>query len=156
MDDIEQLIYNAQLKWGKETVKAMQKEIKRKNLIYKNKLYNSIAFDLDKNNDFDFTMVDYGLFQDLGVKGTGGAGESDSNYQFRGNWQGMALHLKEWANSKGINPYAAAHSIQKKGIKPKRFFHSIWEAREPLLGEAINRAIEDGMDGFVEDANNDQ
>ena len=156
MEDLDDIILQAQRLWGDETVKAIKKKIQKENVIWKSQLYNSIGYDFDTNKgEFDFYMEDYGVFQDDGVKSSYGRGTSDAGYQFRGNWQGMAFHLKQWARSKNINPYAAAYSIQNKGIKPKRFFNDVIEHRLDLLPKAINTAITKHMDAQVERLNRD-
>lgn len=132
--------------WGAGTVQAIIKKLDSYPIKWKGTLRRSISYsqedDLDGN--IEFNMADYGKFIDEGVNGSRSV--YTTAYSFRGNYGGMAYHLTEWANSKGINRYAAARSIQKKGIKPRPFFKSVVESRATDLGQSIT----DGMRDWAE------
>jgi hypothetical protein len=86
-------------------------------------------------------MTDYGKFIDEGVSGT--KIKRDTPYSFRGNYKGTAYFVKDWALSKGKNPWAIARVIQKEGIKARPFFNSVIESRVPDLEPLIAQAVED-------------
>jgi hypothetical protein len=152
MNELKAIIESVEEQWGIETVKAIKNKIKQEKLIWSSRLYNSVGMTY-QDSELDIFMDDYGHFQDDGVKSSYGRGTSDTGLQFRGNWKGMAFHLKRWADSKGLNAYAVAYSIQNKGIKPKRFFTTVIEDRVPILGDSINKAIGDFMDAQTNRSN---
>jgi hypothetical protein len=149
---IYEILQEAKRQWGAETVEAIKLKINEGDIIWQSTLLNSIRFQQDDSLDgeIDFKMTEYGKFIDEGVNGT--SNSVGSQFTFRGNWKGTALAIKPWADSKGINPYAVAKSIQKSGIKPRRFFNSVIESRLPdlatkleiayttYLNDAINKA----------------
>jgi hypothetical protein len=52
----------------------------------------------------------------------------------------MGGALFAWANSKGLNAWAVAHSIQRKGLRPRRFFTYVIEQRLDELGPMLEEA----------------
>ena len=133
--------------WGMETVNAIIAKIREEDLMFSGTLERSILYQQDAAGEISFFMADYGIFQDEGVNGTNN--NVGSQFTFKGNWKGTAFHLQEWATSKGLNPYATAKSIQRKGIQPKKFFTSVVESRINVLGESINQAIADYMNQLI-------
>lgn len=140
--------------WGQNTVKAIINKIDREGLQFNGTLRRSISYEQDKSLDGDisFNMADYGTFLDKGVNGT--EQNVGSTYNYKGNYKAMAVHLKQWADSKGLNNYAVAHSIQKKGLKPRRFFDDIITKRVGDLGEEITEGMKDFMTKSMNDFNN--
>jgi hypothetical protein len=92
-------------------------------------------------------MKEYGEFLDEGVNGTRSA--YATQYQYRGNWKGMGFALTKWADSKGLNPYAVAWSLQEKGLKPRRFFKSVIESRVDDLALLIEKSYNDYLNGLM-------
>lgn len=100
-------------------------------------------------------MIEYGQFLDLGVNGARSA--FTSPYQFRGisenkpeKIRAMGGALKEWADSKGLNPWAVAWSMQRKGLKPRRFFNSVIELRvNEVLPGLLEKAYLDYLEGLT-------
>jgi hypothetical protein len=149
---IYEILQEAKRQWGAETVEAIKLKINDGDIIWQSTLLNSIRFEQDGTLDgeIEFKMTEYGKFIDEGVNGT--STSVGSQFSFRGKWKGTAEAIKPWADSKGINPYAVAKSIQKEGIKPRRFFNSVIESRLPdlatnlevayttYLNETINKA----------------
>jgi hypothetical protein len=137
---IYEILQEAKRQWGAETVEAIKLKINEGDIIWQSTLLNSIRFEQDDSLDgeIDFKMTEYGKFIDEGVNGT--SNSVGSQFTFRGNWKGTALAIKPWADSKGINPYAVAKSIQKSGIKPRRFFNSVIESRLPDLATKLEIA----------------
>lgn len=143
-----QIINQIKDRWGLETVNAILNKIRQENAIYSGTLERSISYEQDaQSGDISFFMADYGQFIDEGVNGT--EQNRGSQFQFKGNWKGTAFHIKEWATSKGLNPYATAKSIQAKGIEPRRFFTSVIESRLNSLGDNINQGIQDYMNNLI-------
>jgi len=134
------LLQQAKAQWGIETVQAIKNKINEDNIIYQSNLLNSIGFTQDDTLDgnITFNMAEYGKFIDEGVNGT--AQSQGSQFSFKGNYKGTAIAIKQWADSKGLNNWAVAHSIQKKGIQPRRFFNSVVESRLPNLAEKLGEA----------------
>jgi hypothetical protein len=136
MNELIILLQDVKRQWGTETVAAIVAEMQRQNLSYEGKLQESIAFKQDETLDGNITfgMLDYGQFLDLGVNGARSA--YTTPYQYKGITQNdparvrrMGGALFAWANSKGLNPWAVAWSLQKNGLKPRRFFASVIEQR---------------------------
>lgn len=138
---IEQILKNVQKQWGIETVQAIINKIQQDDIVWNGNLKNSIRFKQQDNGDITFLMKEYGEYLDEGVNGTRSA--YATQYQYRGNWKGMGFALTKWADSKGLNPYAVAWSLQEKGLKPRRFFKSVIESRAVDLADAIGTAYND-------------
>ncbi len=134
------LLQQAKAQWGIETVQAIRNKINEEGLIWQSNLVNSIGFEQDDTLDgnINFKMIEYGKFLDEGVNGT--LTNVGSQFSFKGNWKGTALAIKQWADSKNLNNWALGHSIQKKGIQPRRFFNSVVESRIPALGIKLEQA----------------
>lgn len=150
MEELIKLLEKVQDEWGLETVKAILNQIDSFPIKDKGTLRRSISYAQGKEG-ITFNMADYGKFVDEGVDGLITA--VGSQFKFRGNFKGMAFHLKEWSNSKGLNEYAVAYRIQQRGIKPRPFFTSIIEKRVPKLGEAILQAQTDYLDKQINNIN---
>ena len=145
--DLIKILADVQRAWGQETVTAIQNKIREIALIDTGDLGASISF-TEENNEVKFIMIDYGKFQDQGVNGL--IVSHGSEFSFRGQWKGTAFAIKNWANARGLNPFATARSIQNKGIKPKKFFNSVVESRMPVLEDGTNAAITDFMNAIVQ------
>jgi hypothetical protein len=106
-------------------------------------LYNSLSYNLsvgENSFSLSFDMEDYGEFQDKGVKGAGGTRKTTSAFNRRNNkgkiWKQKAPDspfqfknkkppisaFKQWAESKGLNPYAVRESVYRQGIPATKFF----------------------------------
>lgn len=53
-----------------------------------------------------------------------------------------ASALESWARRKGLNPYAVAKSIGRKGTKPNPFVQRAWEAEEAAVNEEFDIAAD--------------
>ena len=53
--------------------------------------------------------------------------------------------LIPWANKKGLNPWAVAHSIARKGTKANPFFHRAIESAAPHIQDDFKDAFDDAM-----------
>ncbi len=136
MNDLQALLEQAANLWGQETVAAILKQLDSYPIQWNGSLRRSIMYEETEPFNFRFLMADYGQFQDEGVDGTNTS--YNSPYKFKGNWKGTAFHIKQWADSKGLNSFAVARSIQAKGIKPRPFFKTVVETRLPELQVVLN------------------
>lgn len=125
----------------------------KRNLTLKNKnvsrnLYNSIKGDVKESKNsiqILFTMLDYGYFQDRGVKGVK-SGRSLSGFKFgtgTGTTGGLTDGIYKWVKARKIQfkdrktgrflssrqtANLITHSIWNKGIKPTEFFTKPFES----------------------------
>jgi hypothetical protein len=148
MNELINILNLAKKQWGIETVQAIIRKIEQDNTIWEGNLKNSIRFKQDeKTGDITFLMKEYGEYLDEGVNGTRSA--YSTQYQYRGNWKGMGFALTKWADSKGLNPYAVAWTLQRDGLKPRRFFKSVIESRVPDLATSLERAYNDYLNASM-------
>lgn len=143
--------------WGRETVAAILKEMdkKRNKLSFTGNLRASVkaeqATDLD--GDVTFKMAPYGQFVDKGVKGVNSnyTANKDTTFSFKAldSRFGVAHYVKKWANSKGLNEYAVATNIVKKGIEARKFFDTVIQSRINILGEDITQGIAEYMESQI-------
>jgi hypothetical protein len=105
-------------------------------------------------------MAPYGQFVDKGVKGVNSnyAANKDTTFSFKSlnSRFGIAFHVKKWANAKGLNEYAVATNLAKKGIEARKFFDTVIESRVGILGEYITRGIADFFEAEANRLNNTQ
>jgi hypothetical protein len=138
--ELKDLLQQVTDQWGAETVAAILRKLDSYPIRWNGTLRRSISYEQD-GTDIRFNMADYGSFIDEGVSGT--VVKRDTPFSFRGRYKGTAFYIKDWALSKGLNQWAVAKSIQKKGIKPRPFFTSVIESRIPELEPFIAQATED-------------
>ncbi len=148
--ELQQLLEQAANLWGQETVAAILRQLDSYPIQWNGTLRRSIMYEEKEPFNFTFLMADYGQFQDEGVDGT--SNSYNSPYKFKGNWKGTAHFIKPWADSKGLNSFAVARSIQAKGIKPRPFFKSVVETRLPQLGEVLNVTYQKYLDESIKRA----
>lgn len=140
MQDFDKYLIEAQEKWGRETVAAIIKAIDSYPIRWRNTLKNSIKYTLpDKADELPtISMADYGKFVD---EGTGIFGPRKTRIP-KTSIKGIAFYIKPWADSKGLNNWAVATNIVKRGgIKPRPFFTTVIEARLPRWGELATEAL---------------
>lgn len=82
----------------------------------KQSLSNSVNYKISKYS-IVLTMAEYGIYVDEGTK----------------PHMPPVDGLKEWAASHGLNPWAVAFSISKKGTKAQPFLHKLEPLREETL-----------------------
>jgi hypothetical protein len=154
-EELVNLLRQIKDQWGRETVAAILKRIDSYPIKYKGTLKRSISYEQDSSldGDIEFFMADYGKFVDQGVNGINQARGSQFNFR-QTSIKGVAYHIKPWATSKGLNNWAVATNIVRKGIKPRPFFDSVIQSRVNVLGEAITQGMADFMDNQVDRLNN--
>jgi hypothetical protein len=140
MNDLIRILLEVKSNWGMETVEAIKRKIEEEDAIFTSELRSSITFTQDTtlDGDVNFIMADYGKFIDEGVNGL--ITSWSSQYSFKGNWRGTAMAVGDWAQAKGLNKWALGHSIQNKGIRPRKFFYTVIESRLPNLAQDLEAA----------------
>lgn len=88
---------------------------------------------------FDLLGNDYWKFVDQGVQGHGrldgySSQNSTSDFRFKKDFISISA-IKEWAMSKGINPFALSRTIASKGIKASDIFTNNINRFEKNLGD---------------------
>jgi hypothetical protein len=128
------------------------------------KLYNSIKGKVKANpNSFEveFTMEDYGVFQDAGVSGT--KKKYNTPYSYKSKMP-PSKAFDKWLVKKGIAPrdngrftsrkslaFLIARSVYRNGIKPSLFFTKPFEAAyKNLPQELIDKYGLDAIELFNE------
>lgn len=154
-EELVNLLRQIKDQWGRETVAAIIKKIDSYPIRWKGTLKRSIIYQQDKtpDGDVEFFMADYGQFVDKGVNGLLQKRNSPFNFKQK-SITGVAFHVKPWADSKGLNNWAVATNIVKKGFKPRPFFDSVIQARVSVLGEDITQGIANYMEESVKKSNN--
>lgn len=141
---LTEIIRDIERIWVAEVVQKIKDDIRNQNLIDGGTLENSIKSEYDDQSvdgEFKFGMINYGKYQDEGVNPVDNK-LYDTPYQFRGNVAGTAFALENWANARGLNPWAVANVLQyERGLRPKQFFKTTIEAMYPKLGERIEQAM---------------
>ena len=147
MKDIKQILKEVKDKWGIETVQAIIRKMASYPIRDRGTLSRSITYAQDDvEDDIEFFMADYGKFIDEGV---GIFGPKKTRIP-KESIPGMAYHLKGWASSKNVNPWAVATNIQKRGgIKARPFFKSVIESRVPQLGEMVTQAYNQYLESKI-------
>lgn len=149
--DIEELLKQAADKWGYETVQAILREMDTQSIKWEGILRRSIMYE-QEGTEITFHAADYGKYVDEGIGVFGPNRQSIRKESI----PGIAYHLREWAGSKQLNPWAVATNIYKRGgIKPRPFFKSVIELRLPQLEEAINESYQVYMNNMVEGTTED-
>lgn len=158
----EELVSAVLIKFGKYVVQQARTNLTKGKHNFDKTLYNSLRYDIFYSKDkfsISFSMEDYGQFQDQGVKGAGGTRKTTSAFNRRNNkgkiWKQKAPNspfqfknkkppisaFKQWAESKGLNPYAVRESVFRQGIPATKFFSTPFRI-------AYNRLPPDLLDAF--------
>ncbi len=139
----QELISAVLIKFGKYVVQQARSNLTKGKHNFSKELYSSIKYNIYYSGDkfsLVFSMEDYGQFQDQGVKGAGGTRNTTSSFNRKNNkgkiWKQKAPNspfqfkdkkppvsaFKQWAESKGLNPYAVRESVYRQGIPATKFF----------------------------------
>lgn len=125
MNDIQEILNKLLDKWAQETVREIVSKIDSEDIKWRGILRRSIMYEIGEQG-VEFLMTDYGQFQD---EGTGIFGPRKRRIP-KSSIKGIAYHIRPWATSKGLNPWAVATKIvQRGGLKPRPFFKSVIEQR---------------------------
>lgn len=131
-------------RFAKAVVKQARANLTRKGHKFTGDLYKSLdkwEVKVTKNSIYiSFSMEEYGDYQDLGVKGAANFKSHKMQrftpYRYTDRVP-PAKALREWAKSKGLNEYAVARNIYKKGIPQTLFFTKAFESQVGNLPETI-------------------
>jgi hypothetical protein len=158
----QELISAVLIKFGKYVVQQARSNLTKGKHNFSKELYSSIKYNIYYSGDkfsLVFSMEDYGQFQDQGVKGAGGTRNTTSSFNRKNNkgkiWKQKAPNspfqfkdkkppvsaFKQWAESKGLNPYAVRESVYRQGIPATKFFSTPFRI-------AYNRLPPDLLDAF--------
>ena len=114
-------------RFGKYVVQQSRSRLTRLNHNDTKRLYDSISFKpkVSKNSfDLSFFMLNYGQFQDKGVKGAEHSEKAPSSpFSYKlGGKKPPASAFEKWGKEHNVSPWAISHSIWSKGLKPTMFF----------------------------------
>jgi len=136
------------------------------------KLYNSINSEVLREDDYflvNFSMEDYGAYQDLGVRGKSKSAKApNSPYKFgsgKGMKGGLTQGIDKWVKLKGIQfrdketgkflsykstAFIITRSIYQTGLKPSLFFTKPFEiAKDRYLGKELTKAFKADIDTLI-------
>ena len=145
-------------KYGKYVVQQARSNLTKKKQNASKELYNSLSFKVQKNSVL-FDMLEYGAFQDEGVKGKKSTYPQSSASPFKyKNKMPPSSVFDKWSIRRGIAPrdkqgrfisrkslnYLLARSIYNKGIRATMFFTKPFEA-------GLDKFSDEIVLGFVED-----
>ena len=163
-------------KFGDKVVKNAKANLASSKSNFTNDLYNSISHDPARVSNagnivsLSLTMLDYGDYQDQGVRGVGGVRKTTSKFKSTNNKGKMwkqnapkdtpfsfnkdkpipAIVFEDWAKKKGLSPFAVAVSVWRQGLKPKRFFTNAFEEAYETLPDEILEAFSLQVDSFLD------
>ena len=145
-------------KYGKYVVQQARSNLTKKKQNASKELYNSLSFKVQKNSVL-FDMLEYGAFQDEGVKGKKSTypQSSASPFKYKNKIPPSSVFDK-WSIRRGIAPrdkqgrfisrkslnYLLARSIYNKGIRATMFFTKPFES-------GLDKFSDEIVLGFVED-----
>lgn len=142
---LEELLDDALNKWGSETVQAIIRKIDSYPIRWKGTLRRSISYDIVDQN-VEFLMADYGKFIDEGI-GIYGPRKARISVSKKG---ALAYHLREWSSTKGLNSWAVATNIIKRGgVKPRPFFNTVIDQRVKGLDVILNDVYDKYLNDVV-------
>jgi hypothetical protein len=136
------------------------------------KLYNSLKSEVLKEDNYsliNFSMEDYGAYQDLGVQGKSKSAKApNSPYKFgsgKGREGGLTEGIDKWVKLKGIQfrdkksgkflsyqstAFIITRSIYQTGIRPSLFFTKPFErAKDKYLGKELIKAFKADIDTII-------
>ena len=137
--------------WNNETIELLQKSLdERASSGTSMQLRQSIVPQTIKRTEtglsLEIKMEDYYKFIDEGVQGVGGENKStggvfqnvapNSPFSYKDGVKPSYKHFEQWANVKGLNPFAVRESVFRKGITPNYFYTDV------MTDERINILVE--------------
>ena len=139
--------------FARKIVKNSKQRLARKNSDTRN-LEGSIGYDLKVHKQsfsLSFSMLPYGEFQDLGVRGAESSQRAPkSPFKFSKSTKPSAKHFKKWSAKKGINPYAVRQSVWSKGLKATNFFTIPFEKAFERLPDELVEAYGLDVEQFLQ------
>lgn len=157
---------------GKRLTQNVKRSIKKSDLVVSGSLYDSVRYELEEVEDgkyiMSFYMLEYGYYQDEGVKGAnpgavtvnGKRGKQKaprSQFKF-GSMTGKGSLFKaldNWIVRRSIAPrtaqgqfmsrqalkFAMTKSIYYQGIEPRDFFSPVWEKFNKRMPKVLTDAL---------------
>jgi hypothetical protein len=136
------------------------------------KLYNSLQSEVLKEDNYsliNFSMEDYGAYQDLGVKGKSSSSKApNSPFKFgsgKGRKGGLTEGIDKWVRNRGIQfrdketgkflsyqstAFIITRSIYQTGIRPSLFFTKPFEvAKDRYLGKELIKAFKADIETLI-------
>jgi hypothetical protein len=136
------------------------------------RLYNSIQSEVLKEDDYsliNFSMEDYGAYQDQGVKGKSKSAKApNSPFKFgsgNGRKGGLTEGIDKWVRQRGIQfrdkktgkfisykstAFIITRSIYQTGLRPSLFFTKPFEkAKSMYLGAELQKAFKADIDTLI-------
>jgi len=136
-------------------------------------LYNSIKGEILSENNYSivgFSMADYGMYQDQGVKGKSSSAKApNSRFKFgskSGPKGGLTQGIEKWVKQKGIQfrdkksgrfisyqstAFIITRSIYQTGLRPSLFFTKPFEAgKKKYIDGEIGQAFAMDVDYIVD------
>ena len=143
-------IVGALQNFGNDVQEELRQSILDRQMQNSDLLGSSIVYDIQEESglvSFELKMEDYGTFLDEGVAGVGGTrGDGTSwaqkvtsgRFSFK---EGRRPPLFiDWANTKGINPFAVRESVFRKGIKQTKWYTETMEGKVDELRKRLQKA----------------
>ncbi len=142
-------LYSIIQEWGDKVVSEMKLKLLQSGTRDGN-LTNSLRFDAVSGQ---FEMEYYGQYIDLGTWAKGPFSlkpPTPNTPQYNKTVAGMAHGMELWANQRGLNEWAVAKSILRKGgLSPRHFFSDTIEENIDLLAPLVGDAIIEYIDGRI-------
>ena len=151
--------------WGKYLVQQSRTNLTKKGKNTTSKLYKSISYDLNVSEnqvDLFIDMLDYGKFQDKGVRGANAyyadPATASSPFRFKSSSKIPPVQdLATWAKKRNIRlrdekgrytkgnyntiGYLIARSIRDKGIRASLFFTRAYDLSNKKFGSQVGMEI---------------
>ena len=163
-------------RFGKYVVSQSRANLTRGDKNVNKDLWRSLDYDVEVHkNSFTLSieMLEYGLFQDKGVKGKSSSSKAPrSPYKFgsgRGKKGGLTKGIDKWVRARRFQfrdkdtgrfmsykstAFLITRSIYKKGIKPSLFFTKPFEKAFKNLNEDLLEAYKLDVEKFMSDTIN--
>lgn len=165
-------------RFGKYVVSQSRANLTRKDKNVNNDLWRSIKYDVETHkNSFSLTieMLEYGLFQDKGVRGKSSSTKAPrSPYKFgsgRGKKGGLTKGIDKWVRARRFQfrdrdtgrfmsykttAFLITRSIYQKGIKPSLFFTKPFEKAFKNLNKDLLEAYKLDVEKFMSETINNK
>jgi len=148
-------------RFGKYVVQQSRSRLTRLNHNDTKKLYDSLSFKptVSQNSfSLSFFMANYGRYQDLGVKGAEHSDQapiSPFSYKLSGK-KPPASAFERYGKENNISPFAIAHSIWSKGLKPTMFFTTPFNRAFKRFPDELIKQFGLDIDKFLESTLNEK
>lgn len=125
--------------WNNETIKLLQASLDSKassgtSQMLRQSIEPQAIQTTENGLSVEIIMEDYYKFIDEGVQGVGGERADgsifnqvapNSPFSYKEGGKPSVSHFEQWANVKGLNPFAVRESVFRKGITPNHFYSDV-------------------------------